>query len=183
MVPKHEQERLVPHGLHGGINGVAEALLGSLQDEGHTPPDFQQTTGIFLKGRGQFVVVLNRDLFGEKGAEFVQVALLDNDDAMKLEMQQEVATRLAGCYAESRGTSLDYTALKKVIQKYVDGLQRYGTGWIDKKTTFLRQIKGLIANMEKQLERCTDAVERSKICQKIREMKDGLNGVVPQHAF
>ena len=59
---------------------MAEALLGGLDDEGDAPADLEEAPGVFLEVRRQLVVVLDRDLLGEEGAEIVQVVLLDDDD-------------------------------------------------------------------------------------------------------
>ena len=54
--PKHQQERLIADRLAGAVDGVPEAFLGRLDDEGDLPPDFQDAPGILLEVARQLVV-------------------------------------------------------------------------------------------------------------------------------
>ncbi len=58
---------------------MAEALLGGLGHERDAPADLEDPPRVVLEVPGQLVVVLDRDLLREEGAEVLEVLLLDHD--------------------------------------------------------------------------------------------------------
>ena len=80
VVAKHQQERLVADRLARAVDGVTESFLGFLGDESDVPADLQDAPRVLLEVARQLVVVLDRDLRVEEGAEVVEVVFLDDDD-------------------------------------------------------------------------------------------------------